>query len=152
MTQSLTLARFKRDVYTTMAGLVACQLPTPDADARSGWCNVPGPTEVSGRPTATGTPAPPSGRAGADDFEITVTLRVDGAHVEDVVAHSFANPYCVDIQVQSPTVAQRTAEAGRVLQPDDQASRRARSKERPRLEAQALLPAPAPLYNEWDEV
>ena len=150
MTQSLTLTRSERDRRTTLAALVTCRSLTAETGAQI--CSAPAPANALGRPAATRTLAPPSGRAGADDFEITVTLRVDGAHVEDVVAHSFANPYCVDIQVQNPTGAQRSVEEGRVPQTDDQASRRTRSNERARSEAQADVLAPAPLCNEWDEV
>jgi hypothetical protein len=150
MTASLTLNRFTRNVPAPTAHLVAC-CPVDAADALGGQCQVPVATEGLGRPAATGTPARLFGRAGADEFEIKVTLRVDGAHIEEVVAHSFANPHCVDVQVQRPTVAQRRAEEGMGLQTDDQASRRARSNERARSEAQADPLATAPLGNEWDE-
>ncbi len=138
MNQSHTLTRFERDVRITIAHLVACRLVSAGAGVESGVCHATVPTTVLGR-------------GAADEYEITVTLRVDGAHIEAVVAHSFANPHCVDIQVQSPTLAQRTAEEERAPQPDDQASRRARLQERARSEAQADRLAPASLSNDWDE-
>jgi len=149
MTASLTLTRFTGNVPATRGHLVACCPPTA-ADALSGQCQVPEPTTVSGRRAATGTSASPSGRAGADDYEIRVTLRVDAAYLEEAVAHSFANPYCVDIQVQSPTIAQGTVEEGRAPRMDDQASGRARSSERPRPEGHNGRPTAR--FNEWDEV
>ena len=152
MTQSLTLTRFEPDVRTTMGHLGACRQAAPAADAPTGLCHAPVPTEVSGRAAATGTPLHLSGRAGADDYEITVTLRVNGAHLEDVVARSFADPHCIDIQVQSTTVAKRSVEDGSALPSDDQSSRRARSHGRARSEAPAPLLASAPHDNEWDEV
>lgn len=36
-----------------------------------------------------------------DAYEVTVTLKVGGDDLEDVVARTFADPHCVDVRVQS---------------------------------------------------
>jgi hypothetical protein len=41
------------------------------------------------------------GRAGTETYEITVTLKVRGDDLEDVVARQFADPYCVDVRVSA---------------------------------------------------
>ncbi len=37
---------------------------------------------------------------GTDEYEVTVTLKVRGYDLEDVVARTFADPHCVAIRVQ----------------------------------------------------
>ena len=37
----------------------------------------------------------------SDEYEVTATLKVRGADLEEVVARTFADPYCVDVRVQS---------------------------------------------------
>lgn len=40
-----------------------------------------------------------------NEYEVTVTLKVGGSDLEDVVARTFADPYCVDVRVHSAATA-----------------------------------------------
>jgi len=42
--------------------------------------------------------APP--HLSSDEYEVTVTLKVRSHDLEDVVAHTFADPHCVAVRVQ----------------------------------------------------
>lgn len=51
-----------------------------------------------------------SRNGGADEYAVTVTLRVRSHDLEDVVARTFADPHCVDVRVQEWSI--ESAETG----------------------------------------
>lgn len=58
------------------------------------------------------------------EYEVTVTLKVPGNDLEDLVARTFADPHCVDVRVQSaPWLGCRGDEVDHP-QIDDQMSQR----------------------------
>src|SRR5579862_4677024 len=75
MNESPTANRFEREVHTSRSELPPWRGALA-VGAETGACVAPEPATVPGRHAGTGTPVRPSGRAGTDDYEITVTLRV----------------------------------------------------------------------------
>lgn len=136
MAQSqLPVARPEHYCTAITAALIGCRLVSGEAEVPSDPCDVSVASRGLGRRAATGAPDRVPGRAGADAYEITVTLRVRSDDLEDVVARSFADPYCVDVRVQSTTRLRcGDVEVG-CLQSDDQASQRVASRERARWQA-----------------